>query len=179
MTMAQPCSLSLCLNPTIILFVHLFVTPRDSSFPLSDRIPSYFLSLPPWVWGSYYSDGKWLLGWHLVTFKEVHLSVYYSSPSWMKSICVAKMACCPLPLSHSLSLWMPSIKGNGKVVRSFVATLKCHAEEKIFNGLSVAFPALTCQVIRNSSPSHTHSRSVSLVNHLFFIPPLPRAITPC
>lgn len=85
----------------------------------------------------------------------------------------------PLPLSRSLSLWMPSVQGNGKVLRSFVATLKCHAEEKIFNGLSVAFPALTCQVIRNISPSHTHSRSVSLVNHLFFIPPLPRAITPC
>lgn len=51
--------------------------------------------------------------------------------------------------------------------------------KKIFNGLSVAFPALTCQVIRNISHSHTHSFSVSLVNHLFFIPPLPRAITPC
>lgn len=175
MTMAQPCSLSLWLNPTIILFVHLFVAPRDSSFPLSCSIPSYFLSLPPWVWGSYYSDGKWLLGWHLVTFKEVHLSVYYSSPWWMKSICVAKMACCPLPPS----LWMPSVQGNGKVVRSIVATLKCHAEEKIFNGLSVAFPALTCQVIRTISPSHTPSLSVSLVNHPFFIPPLPRAITPC
>lgn len=85
----------------------------------------------------------------------------------------------PPSLSRSLSLWMPSVQGNGKVLRSFVATLKCHAEEKIFNGLSVAFPALTCQVIRNISPSHTHSLSVSLVNHLFFIPPLPRAITPC
>lgn len=80
------------------------------------------------------------------------------------------------PVAPSLSLRMPSLQGNGKVARSFVATLKCHAEEKkSFNGLSVAFPALTCQVIRNLS----RSLSVSLVNHLFFIPPLPGAITPC
>lgn len=47
-------------------------------------------------------------------------------------------------------------------------------KKKIFNGLSVAFPALTCQVIRNISRSHTHPLSVFLVNHLFFVPPLPR-----
>lgn len=84
------------------------------------------------------------------------------------------------PVAPSLSLWMPSLQGKGKVACSFVATLKCHAEEKkIFNGLSVAFPALTCQVIRNIARSHTHSLSVFLVNHLFFIPLLRRAITPC
>ena len=62
-----------------------------------------------------------------------------------------------LSLPHSLSIpvpkWMPSVQGNGKVARGFAAALKCHAEEKIFNGLSVAFPALTCQVIRNLSHS--------------------------
>lgn len=41
-------------------------------------------------------------------------------------------------------------------------------KKKIFNGLSVAFPALTCQVIRNLSLSH------SLPPH----PPFPRSLTP-
>lgn len=167
--------------PNLVLFhsdlippsscVHLFVTPRDSPFPLSDRIPSYFLSLPRRLWGSYYRDGKWLLGWHLVTFKEVHLSAYYSSPSWMKSICVAKMACCPLPLSPDAQFtgkWQGGAQLRGD------SQMSCW-RKKIFNGLSVAFPALTCQVIRNISRSHTPSLPVLL----FFIPPLPRAITPC
>lgn len=68
---------------------------------------------------------------------------------------------------------MPSVQGNGKVARGFAAALKCHAEEKIFNGLSVAFPALTCQVIRNLSLT----LSVSLLTHLFLVPSLPRAMT--
>lgn len=56
-----------------------------------------------------------------------------------------------LPPSIHVPKWMPSVRGNGKVAHGFAAALKCHAEEKIFNGLSVAFPALTCQVIRNLS----------------------------
>lgn len=77
----------------------------------------------------------------------------------MKSICAAVMARWPLSLTRPPSIrvpkWMPSVRGNGKVARGFTAALKCHAEEKIFNGLSVAFPALTCQVIRNLSLSLT------------------------
>lgn len=73
----------------------------------------------------------------------------------MKSICAAVMARWPLSLTRSLSIhvpkWMPGVRGNGKVARGFTAALKCHAGEKIFNGLSVAFLALTCQVIRNLS----------------------------
>lgn len=76
----------------------------------------------------------------------------------MKSICAAVMVWWPLSLTPSLSIhvpkWMPNVGGNGKVARGFTAALKCHAEEKIFNGLSVAFPALTCQVIRNLSLTH-------------------------
>lgn len=103
----------------------------------------------------------------------------------MKSICAAVMARWPLsltrppPPSSSPSIrvpkWMPSVRGNGKVARGFTAALKCHAEEKIFNGLSVAFPALTCQVIRNLSLSLL--LSVSPLIHLFLAPRLPRATT--
>lgn len=83
------------------------------------------------------------------------------------------MAWWPLSLPIPVPKWMHSVRGNGKVVRSFAAALKCHAEEKIFNGLSVAFPAPTCQVIRNLSLT----LSVSLLVHLFLVPQLPGATT--
>lgn len=91
----------------------------------------------------------------------------------------------PHPTPHSQSpspslclSGCPVQRGNGKVARSFCGCSQMSrwrereregGGKKIFNGLSVAFPALTCQVIRNLSFS-----LVSPSPH----PPSPRSLPP-
>lgn len=175
---------SLSLNPYVVLcgallYMHVFVC--DSSSSLSYLIPSYFLSFPP------LSLGKLLKRWQMaswVTFADIQGSAFISVLQF--TLVNEIHLCCwdglVASLSHtyspSLSLspsipvpkWMPSVRGNGKVAHGFAAALKCHAEEKVFNGLSVAFPALTCQVIRNLSLT----LSVSLLPTFFSRSSAPR-----
>lgn len=120
---------------------------------------TFVLSVTPSV-----SLGKLLKQWQMaswVTFADIQGSAFITTVHlgewnpfvplrWPGGLSLCRLSL-PLSLSIPVPKWMPSVQGNGKVARGFAAALKCHAGEKIFNGLSVAFPALTCQVIRNVS----------------------------
>lgn len=173
-TTAQPCSLSLWLNPSIVLCA--FVCHSTwLTIPLIWP-HTFLLSVTPSA-----TLGKLLQRWQMasrVTFGDIQGSAFISVLQF--TLVNEIHLCCQDGLLPPPSLsGCPVYREMARWRAALWLLSNVMLKKKIFNGLSVAFPALTCQVIRNISRSHTHSLSVFLVKHLFFIPLLPRAITPC